>query len=222
MAGENLPLGLIELCLVAGDNPHAQATSGSGPYYFWRERLRMSRDTLRESAAEFLGTFMLIMFGVGVVAQVVLSRGTHGQHLSINLGWGLGVTMGAYVAGGISGAHLNPAVTLALAVHRGFAWRKVLPYCIAQMPARLPPRPWCFLPITRPSKISKARRVLWKPRAFGSTYPQEYLEQFPRRFCRPGGGHGTTDDDHLRPGRSAKHGPARSLLGRSSWGLRCW
>ena len=55
----------------------------------------MSRDTLRESAAEFLGTFVLIMFGVGVVAQVVLGAGTHGDYLSINLGWGLGVTMGA-------------------------------------------------------------------------------------------------------------------------------
>src|SRR4026209_571620 len=104
-----------------------------GPGISWQERTRMSREIVRESAAEFLGTFVLIMFGVGVVAQVVLGAGTHGDYLSINLGWGLGVTMGAYVAGGISGAHLNPAVTLALAVHRGFPWRKVAPYCLAQM-----------------------------------------------------------------------------------------
>src|SRR2546425_597167 len=93
----------------------------------------MSRTTLREAAAEFLGTFILIMFGVGVVAQVVLSRRTAGDYLSINIGWGLGVTMGVYVAAGVSGAHLNPAVTLALAVFRGFPWRKVAPYCAAQV-----------------------------------------------------------------------------------------
>jgi MIP family channel proteins len=89
-------------------------------------------NTTREALAEFLGTFVLIAFGVAVVAQVVLGAGTHGQYLSINLGWGLAVTMGVYVAGGVSGGHLNPAVTLALAVWRGFPWRKVLPYMGAQ------------------------------------------------------------------------------------------
>ena len=66
------------------------------------------------------------------VAQVVLSGGSAGNYLSINLAWGIAVTMAVYVAGGVSGAHLNPAVTVALAVHRKFAWHKVLPYSIAQ------------------------------------------------------------------------------------------
>src|SRR5437867_6786560 len=92
----------------------------------------MSKLTLRESAAEFFGTFILIMFGVGVVAQVVLSGKTAGDYLSVNIGWGLAVTMGVYAAAGVSGAHLNPAVTFALATYRGFPWRKVLPYCVAQ------------------------------------------------------------------------------------------
>jgi glycerol uptake facilitator-like aquaporin len=74
----------------------------------------MLRGTAREAAAEFLGTFILLMFGIGVVAQFVLSGGKNGQYLSINIAWGLGVTMGAYVAAGVSGAHLNPALTLAL------------------------------------------------------------------------------------------------------------
>ncbi|GIF16486.1 MIP/aquaporin family protein [Actinoplanes teichomyceticus] len=83
-----------------------------------------------ELAAEFAGTLILILFGVGVVAQVV--AGGIGDHDSIAWAWGLGVTLGVYVAARISGAHLNPAVTVALAVFKGFAWRKVLPYSIAQ------------------------------------------------------------------------------------------
>jgi glycerol uptake facilitator len=93
---------------------------------------------LIELIAEFLGTFVLILFGTGVVAMVVLfpshnpGEAIHGGYTNITLGWGLAVTMGIYIAGKISGAHLNPAVTLSLAVFRGFSWRKVLPYSIAQ------------------------------------------------------------------------------------------
>lgn len=89
--------------------------------------------TAREAAAEFLGTFVLIVFGSAVVAQVVFGQGGSGTYVSINIAWGLAVTMGVYVSAGVSGAHLNPAVTLALAVHRGFPWSKVLPYTLAQL-----------------------------------------------------------------------------------------
>ena len=91
-----------------------------------------------ELIAEFLGTFVLILLGDGVVAMVVLfptnnpGEIIHGGYTNITLGWGLAVTMGIYISGKISGAHLNPAVTLAFAVFRGFPWRKVLPYSIAQ------------------------------------------------------------------------------------------
>jgi glycerol uptake facilitator protein len=94
---------------------------------------------MAELIAEFLGTFVLILLGLGVVAMVVLfpSRNPgetiHGGFTNITLAWGLAVTMGIYVAGKISGAHLNPAVTLALAVFRGFSWRKVLPFFVAQI-----------------------------------------------------------------------------------------
>jgi len=98
-----------------------------------------SKPTLpAELVAEFLGTFVLILFGTGVVAMVILfptknaGETIHGGFTNITLGWGLGVTMGIYVAGKISGAHLNPAITLALAVFRKFSWAKVVPYSVAQ------------------------------------------------------------------------------------------
>jgi glycerol uptake facilitator protein len=91
-----------------------------------------------ELSAEFAGTLILILFGIGVVAQVVAGGaltdppGGLGGHDSIAWAWGLGVTLGVYVAARLSGAHLNPAVTLALAAFKGFSWKKVLPYWVAQ------------------------------------------------------------------------------------------
>src|ERR1700745_3357338 len=92
-----------------------------------------------ELSAEFIGTLILILFGNGVVAMVVLFGSgipgeiVNGGYTNITLGWGLAVTMGIYIAGRISGAHLNPAVTLAVAIFRGFSWKKVLPYSLAQI-----------------------------------------------------------------------------------------
>jgi glycerol uptake facilitator protein len=97
------------------------------------EGCSLRRNTLvGELSAEVLGTFTLIIFGVGVVAQTVLTPFSAGAQ-SIHWAWGIGVVMGVYVAGGISGAHLNPAVTVALALRRGFPWGKVLPYSLAQL-----------------------------------------------------------------------------------------
>jgi len=80
--------------------------------------------------AEFLGTLVLILFGNGVVAMDVLFH--KGGYTNITLAWGLAVTMGIYIAGKTTGAHLNPAVTVTLAAFRGFPWSKVLPYCLVQ------------------------------------------------------------------------------------------
>jgi len=91
-----------------------------------------------ELIAELLGTAIILLFGSGVCAMVVLfgsgapGEVVHGGYTNITLGWGIGVMMGVYVAGKVSGAHLNPAVTLSLALFRGFPWRKVLPYSLAQ------------------------------------------------------------------------------------------
>jgi glycerol uptake facilitator protein len=86
-----------------------------------------------ELCAEFAGTLVLILFGTAVVAQVVTSEdGSLGDHDSIAWAWGIGVTLGVYVAARLSGGHLNPAVTIALAAFKGFSWAKVAPYVLAQ------------------------------------------------------------------------------------------
>lgn len=90
------------------------------------------RRVFRDAFSEFMGTFVLIMFGDGVVAQVVLSNGEKGDYQSISWGWGIGVMLGVYVSG-ISGAHINPAVTLANCVYRDFPWRKFPVYLVAQV-----------------------------------------------------------------------------------------
>ncbi|GAB7360303.1 hypothetical protein MBLNU230_g8061t1 [Neophaeotheca triangularis] len=89
------------------------------------------RRMFREPFSEFMGTFILIMFGDGVVAQVVLSGEEAGNYQSISWGWGLGVMLGVY-ASGISGGHINPAVTFANCVFRGFPWKKFPVYAVAQ------------------------------------------------------------------------------------------
>jgi glycerol uptake facilitator protein len=86
---------------------------------------------------------IIILFGNGVVAMVVAALNQSGRGpkpfvasadwLLIAWGWGFGVCFAVYVAGGVSGAHLNPAVTLALALRRGFAWAKVPGYMVAQV-----------------------------------------------------------------------------------------
>lgn len=98
----------------------------------------MQNRLVGELLAEFIGTMVLLLFGLGVVASVVLfGKGVPGEVVNggttnINIAWGLAVTMGIYVAGKTTGAHLNPAVTVTLAAFRGFPWSKVLPYSIAQ------------------------------------------------------------------------------------------
>jgi glycerol uptake facilitator protein len=85
--------------------------------------------------AEFIGTTLLVLFGNGVVANVVLARtkGNNGGWIVITAGWGLAVFIGAFCAAPFSGAHLNPAVTLAMALSGKLETAKVAGYIVAQM-----------------------------------------------------------------------------------------
>jgi MIP family channel proteins len=143
----------------------------------------MPKGLSREVLAEFFGTFILIVFGVGVVAQVVLSRQTAGSFLSINLAWGLAVTMGCYVSAGVTGAHLNPAVTLALAARRGFPWNKVLPYALAQIAGAFVASAVVFATYHEALDAfdGGVRQVAGAQGTAGiwATYPQPFLSAFP-------------------------------------------
>jgi glycerol uptake facilitator protein len=107
-------------------------------------RTNLWNGVLGEALGEFLGTMVLILFGDGCVAGALLFGvgGITGttpntplwtNWMIIALGWGLAVMLGVYVAGTLSGAHLNPAVTLGFAVTGKFDWAKVIPYIIAQV-----------------------------------------------------------------------------------------
>jgi glycerol uptake facilitator protein len=95
----------------------------------------------QESVAEFLGTMVIMLFGCGSVAMVLLfpsippikGQIINGGYTNIVFGWGLAVTFGIYVAGTVSGAHLNPAVTIGLAATKRFPWWKTPHYILAQM-----------------------------------------------------------------------------------------
>src|SRR3954467_6046136 len=85
--------------------------------------------------AEAIGTMILVLLGDGVVANVVLAR-TKGQNSGwtvITVGWGVAVAIAIYAVGRISGGHLNPAVTIALATIGSFPWAQVPGYIAAQM-----------------------------------------------------------------------------------------
>ncbi|KAI0254575.1 aquaporin-like protein [Lactifluus subvellereus] len=94
---------------------------------------------IREPAAEMLGTMILTLLGTAGNCQAVLSSNSgvassqKGDYLSLSFGWACGVALGAWVAGGVSGGHVNPVVTLCMAVFRGFPWRKVPGYVLGQL-----------------------------------------------------------------------------------------
>jgi glycerol uptake facilitator len=87
--------------------------------------------TLKECLAEVVGTFILIFIGNMAVAMAVHTGGM--DLWGVSMLWGLAVVLAVYAVGPISGAHLNPAVTISMALFRGLSWAKVLPYIFSQV-----------------------------------------------------------------------------------------
>lgn len=98
------------------------------------------RHLYREELAEFFGTFIILIFGAGVECQVNMhyassstrESAAYGSYFQGRLAWAAGVAMAGWVSGGVSGGHCNPSVTVALALFRGFPWKKVVPFVVAQ------------------------------------------------------------------------------------------
>lgn len=94
---------------------------------------------MREYFAEFFGTFFLISFGDGVCATTMFHAGTtssyqtNSSYLAITFGWGVGLTIALYISMGVSGGHLNPAVTLANCVFGAFPWKKAPGFILSQL-----------------------------------------------------------------------------------------
>src|SRR5687767_7458813 len=88
--------------------------------------------SLRTLLAEGLGTFILVLFGCGAVHAAVLTGAQSGVW-QVAIVWGSGVAFAAYCVGGVSGAHINPAMTIALAMWGRFDWGRVVPYIGAQL-----------------------------------------------------------------------------------------
>lgn len=86
----------------------------------------------RQVIAELIGTFILIFFGCGAVHAAVLTGAQSGVW-QVAIVWGVAIMLAAYSIGSVSGAHINPAMTIAMAVWRGFPWRNVVPYILGQL-----------------------------------------------------------------------------------------
>ncbi|XP_045696668.1 aquaporin-7 isoform X1 [Phyllostomus hastatus] len=91
----------------------------------------LQREMVREFLAELMSTYVMMVFGLGSVAHMVLGEKL-GSHLGVNLGFGFGVTMGVHVAGKVSGAHMNAAVTFTSCALGRMAWKKFPVYVLGQ------------------------------------------------------------------------------------------
>src|SRR5215216_1236810 len=98
---------------------------------FGWEMLRMNARWRSWVVGEFFGTFLLVFFGCGSVATAVLTGAQVGI-FQVAIVWGIGIATAIYLTGSLSGAHLNPAVTISLAASAGFPWRNVSKYIGAQ------------------------------------------------------------------------------------------
>lgn len=94
-----------------------------------KQRLLAFRKNNRDVLSEFLGTFTLMFLGTAVNCAAAMGQT---NTLGVAVGWAFSIAMAVYVAGGVSDAHLNPSVTFSFALLKGFPWRKVLPYVVAQ------------------------------------------------------------------------------------------
>lgn len=141
-------------------------------------RLQIRSEVVRAMLAEFLGTFVLMVFGTASVAQMKLDPSNSGSVLSINFSWGFAVMLGVFVSGGISGGHLNPAVSVALATTGSFPWIRVAPYLIAQYLGSFMGSAttyWIYLDAISKFDRDNPNAAFTSTAGIFTTFPQDYL-----------------------------------------------
>jgi glycerol uptake facilitator protein len=138
--------------------------------------------SLRILLAEGLGTFILVLFGCGAVHAAVLTGAQSGLW-QVAIVWGMGVMFAAYCVGGVSGAHINPAMTIALAVWGRFPWSKVAPYIAVQLAGAILAAAALFV-IYGPSLRQKEEKMGIKRGELGSIVTASCYGEF---YPNPGG-----------------------------------
>ncbi|GAB5367605.1 hypothetical protein AAMO2058_001245100 [Amorphochlora amoebiformis] len=121
---------LLPLTPQSSRNTASTLSIRKGKFKSMKEKLLAFRKKNRGFLGEFIGTFTLMFLGTAVNA--VAAQGSIGL-VGVAIGWLFAISMAVYVAGGVSEAHLNPSVTLTFALFKGFPWKMVLPYTVAQM-----------------------------------------------------------------------------------------
>jgi aquaglyceroporin related protein len=106
-------------------------------YNQYRNPIARLRAQYPQAPAEFLATFIYLFLGLCVNLSVATSGSTTGSFETQAWGWGFAVMIGIYLAGGVSGAHLSPTISISLTVYRGFPWRMAIVYIAVQMLAGL-------------------------------------------------------------------------------------
>src|SRR5438128_2517405 len=137
---------------------------------------------VRTLLAEALGTFILVLFGCGAVHSAVLTGAQSGLW-QVAIVWGMGVAFAAYCVGGVSGAHINPAMTISLAVWGRFPWSKVGPYIVAQLGGAMLAAAVLFV-IYSPSLDQKEAKMGVKRGELGSIVTASCYGEF---YPAPGG-----------------------------------
>ncbi len=148
----------------------------------------MRKTFLGECISEFIGSWILLFIGSGCVASLVLN-GAPATQWEISIIWGLGVTIAIYITGAVSGTHINPAVTLALAAYRDFPKNKILGYIVAQLLGTFSGAATtyllyknAFLEFEKTNNIIRGSVESLASAGVFSTYPKSYLNNFEAMF----------------------------------------
>ncbi|CAK4086843.1 unnamed protein product [Aphanomyces euteiches] len=152
---------------------------GEKVYPWWRIRSHFARECL----AEVAGTFIMLLFIDGVVAQVVLGENKKGDYTHISIGCGLAVMLGIHASGGVSGAHLNPAISIALAVYGRFPWKKVPFYILSQMVGAFLGALFVFIVYYPAFNTFDPERTVAKSAGIFATYPMSWEYQGSAFVC---------------------------------------